>query len=402
MKYGLFKYETENIGDEIQSIAARRFLPTVDELIDRDRLGEYTPSEEVKLITNGWFMHEPYQWPPKSEMVKPLLISMYIDPADPKVSDAFFSDEGIEYLNSHGPVGARDLSTLDLLKKHGVDAYFSGCMTLTLQRDPNIPKGDFILAVDVPQPVADMIRQHTDRPVIQSSPYFDANMSQTDRFQLAEYFLYLYQSAHAVVSTRLHAMLPSLAMGTPVFLVKDHQKYDEKRYAGLADLVNSATDTEYLEDYSLFDVDSPKANPDTYLKIREKLISTVSEFTGYNNGSTFRTVDFSKIASNESYIRLFTKGFHSLNRALLLEGDKSWLQEQNDDLHRINDDLHKVQENQNARIEELDLIRKNLILQNEELHKQIEEIKNSNTWKVGLAVTAPGRKIKDLIKKGQK
>lgn len=402
MKYGLFKYETENIGDEIQSIAARRFLPTVDELIDRDRLGEYAPSEEIKLITNGWFMHAPYQWPPKSEMVRPLLISMYVDPSDPKVEDAFFSEEGIEYLNSHGPVGARDLSTLNLLKEHGVDAYFSGCMTLTLQRDPDIPKGDFILAVDVPQPVVDMIRQHTDRAVIQSSPYFDADMSQTDRFQLAEYFLYLYQSAHAVVSTRLHAMLPSLAMGTPVFLIKDHQKYDEKRYAGLADLVNSATDTEYLENYSLFDVDNPKANPDTFLGIREKLISTVSEFTGYNNSSTFRTVDFSKIACNESYIRLFTKGFHSLNRALLLEGDKSWLQEQNDDLRRINDDLRKVHENQNARIEELDLVREKLIMQNEELRKQIEEIKNSSTWKVGSIVTAPGRKIKDLIKEGQK
>ena len=49
MKYGLFKYETENIGDEIQSIAARRFfLPSVDAYIDRDRLGEYCPDEETK------------------------------------------------------------------------------------------------------------------------------------------------------------------------------------------------------------------------------------------------------------------------------------------------------------------------------------------------------------------
>lgn len=54
MKYGLFKYETENIGDEIQSIAARRFLPSVDTYIDRDRLGEYCPDEETKIITNGW------------------------------------------------------------------------------------------------------------------------------------------------------------------------------------------------------------------------------------------------------------------------------------------------------------------------------------------------------------
>ena len=103
-----------------------------------------------------------------------------------------------------------------------------------------------------------MVQSHTGRSVIHASPYFDANMSQDDRFQLAEYFLYLYQSAAAVISTRLHAMLPALALETPVFLVKDRSKYDEKRYAGLAELVNSATDEEYLNDYSLFDVDAPK------------------------------------------------------------------------------------------------------------------------------------------------
>ena len=268
MKYGLFKYETENIGDEIQSIAARRFLPSVDAYIDRDRLGEYCPDEETKIITNGWFMHAPYQWPPKSGKVIPLTVSMYIDQADSKVLDTFFSDTSIKYLNDHGPVGARDLSTLELLQKHGVESYFSGCMTLTLQRDPSIPKGDFVLAVDVPQSVVEMVQSHTGRSVIHASPYFDANMSQDDRFQLAEYFLYLYQSAAAVISTRLHAMLPALALETPVFLVKDRSKYDEKRYAGLAELVNSATDEEYLNDYSLFDVDAPKKNPESYLEIR--------------------------------------------------------------------------------------------------------------------------------------
>ena len=130
-----------NIGDEIQSICGKGvFLPSVDAYIDRDRLGEYCPDEETKIITNGWFMHAPYQWPPKSGKVIPLTVSMYIDQADSKVLDTFFSDTSIKYLNDHGPVGARDLSTLELLQKHGVESYFSGCMTLTLQRDPSISK----------------------------------------------------------------------------------------------------------------------------------------------------------------------------------------------------------------------------------------------------------------------
>nr|DAM02778.1 MAG TPA: Polysaccharide pyruvyl transferase [Caudoviricetes sp.] len=391
MQYALFKYETENIGDEIQSIAARRFLPAVDILIDRDRLGSCNVESDTKIIANGWFMHSPYQWPPKSAQLDPLLISMYIDQSDPRVINAFFNEKSINYMNEHGPVGARDLSTLKLLQEHGVDAYFSGCMTLTLQKDPDIAKENFILAVDLPQAVVEMIRRHTNRAVIQTSPYFDADMSQEDRFQLAEYFLFLYQSAHAVVSTRLHAMLPALAFGTPVFLIKDQRKYDEKRYAGLDDLVNSATDEEYLNDYSLFDVDVPPSNPDKYLILRQKLIAKASEFTHFNNDYSFRTVDFSQIASNESYIRLFTKGFSSLNRALLLEGDKAWLQEQNKDLCRIREKL-------DTQIHEMQIDQTNLMTQNRDLQRQIEEIKQSSSWKIGRLLTAPGRKMKDIFK----
>ena len=392
MQYGLFSYETENIGDEIQSIAARRFLPKVDTYVERDHIGQWEPQEDTKVIMNGWFMHPPYAWPPASEKIHPLLASMYVDQADLQVGEAFFSPESVAYLNSHGPVGARDLSTMEFLRRHGVEAYFSGCMTLTLQADPDVEKQDYILAVDLPQAVVDMLRQKTKRPVIESSPYFDADMSRDDRFQLAEYFLFLYQSAHAVVTTRLHAMLPSLALGTPVFLVMDHAKYDSRRYAGLDDLVNKATDIDYLNDYSLFDVDNPPANPERYLPLREKLIAAAAAFTGYDNGKTFRTVDFSRIAMNEAYARLFTRGFHSLNTALLLSGDKAWLQEQYDDLRTHYEALQTQYETLHAQYEgERE--------EQERLLAQIDAIYESRTWKAGRMVSAPVRLLKRTMGK---
>ena len=94
----------------------------------------------------------------------------------------------------------------------------------------------------------------------------------------------------------------------------------------------------------------------------KQLIKRVTDFTGYDSGSSFRTVDFSHIADNESYIRLFTRGFHSLNRALLLEGDKEWLQEQCDDLRRIQQ--HLDEELQDARKMQNDLSLQNDILRN--------------------------------------
>lgn len=408
MKYALFEYDTENIGDEIQSIAARRFLPEVDAFVNRDRVRSWSPEEPTKIIVNGWFMHPPYLWPPKADAhVDPLLISMYIDETDEQVLKTFFSESGLQYLRSHGPVGARDLSTLNLLEDHGVESYFSGCLTLTLQQDPNVAKQDYILAVDVPEDIVEMIRRHTSRPVIEVSPYYDSMMQRKDRFQLAEYFLFLYQSAHSVVTTRLHALLPSLALQTPVLLLKDHLKYDPKRYAGLDSLGLSATDTEYLEDYSLFDVDNPPANPDDYLQIRQRLIDRASEFTGHDNPYSFSTVDFTTIAYNESYVRQFTRGFSALNKQALLSGDKAWLQEQKLDLeHRYSCLAAEMKKQQNADAEKIQNLETRIQSLNsqckhekQEYEKRIAHMLDSHIWKIGSVVTYPARYIKAKFEK---
>lgn len=375
MKYGLLSYNTENIGDEIQSIAARRFLPCVDQYINRDEIGSVQVDSPTKLIMNGWYMHEPYAWPPSSEILEPLLISMYFEKRDQKVCDAIFSDASLRYFRKYGPVGTRDLTTLQLLQDNGVEAYFSGCLTLTLQADPEIKKQDYILAVDVPHDVVAMIKQHTSRPVIESSPYYDANLSLEDRYYAAEYFLYLYQSAHTVVTTRLHAMLPSLALGTNVVLIKDNKKYDPSRYAGLDNLVNSVFDSEYLENYNLYDVDNPPVNPTRHLELREQLIERASSFTGYNNDTTFRTLDFNELMQSESAARIFTRGFATLNKAALLAGDKAWLEEQKTDLLQQVDKFKRENER---------LIVENQILssENSEMKQKIDRIESTVSYRV--------------------
>ena len=38
----------------------------------------------------------------------------------------------IEYLRTYGPIGCRDWTTVDLLLSAGVDAFFTGCVTTTV------------------------------------------------------------------------------------------------------------------------------------------------------------------------------------------------------------------------------------------------------------------------------
>lgn len=133
-KYGLLVYDTENIGDEIQSIAARRFLPQIDYLFNRDRINntKIHKNDRVKLIMNGWFMGEPYDWPPQNNQIEPLLLSMYVERNNHnnKTEKYFFSKKSMDYLRANGPIGARDLGTLSYFKKKNDLRRFNGLINL--------------------------------------------------------------------------------------------------------------------------------------------------------------------------------------------------------------------------------------------------------------------------------
>lgn len=367
-KFALFEYSTENIGDEIQSIAARRFLPKVDYYVDRDRLSSFSSDSPVRLIMNGWYNRNPESWPPRSDSkIEPLLVSMHVSQKDKQVVKSFLSSDSIEFLKKNGPVGARDKSTEEFFSKHGIPSYFSGCVTLTLQRDPEIKKRDFILAIDVSKKVIDAIKQRTNRPIVEISVYHFPYLSREERFFVAEYFLSLYQSAAAVVTTRLHAMLPSLAFETPVLLIKDNQKYEAKRYEGLAELVRSATEEEFINSLDIFKFDKPTKNPIKYKKIRESLIKKCSDFTGFNNDRTFRTVKLDDSMFDIRFIRAFAFGWSSTFPKALLEGDVAWRDRQIEDLK----DILKIEQKKSRILND----------QIKDLSQELNDVYNSKSWR---------------------
>ncbi len=142
MKYGLLYWrETNNIGDDIQAYAAMRFLPRVDYLIDREAPNalETPANERVAVIMNGWLLYNTFNWPP-SNALYPLCVSMHF--VDKHQAD-YLNGLGGDWLRAYGPVGCRDEYTRNLLASKNIDAYFSGCLTLTLPK----PKHSLIRAV---------------------------------------------------------------------------------------------------------------------------------------------------------------------------------------------------------------------------------------------------------------
>lgn len=311
-KFGIYHYQTENIGDTVQTLAMMRFIPRVDYVFDRDNINatKIAPSDEVKLIMNGWYMHArdgQFDWPPKDPNLTPLLISMYLerDVEDNRADLAFFTGESREFLKKYGPVGARDSGTDRFLKENGVKSYYSGCMTLTLLPDKSVQKQDYILAVDVSDKVYEFMKQNTKREVIRMDTYVGNDLALEEKMVIAKYWLALYQSAYAVVTTRLHVMLPSLALQTPVLALR---KKNMHRFEGLIDLVNNCTEEDFVTKKFNYNLDKPKANPETYKKIAESLAKKCREFTKYDERASYLSNQtWAEFVTSPEFARATTK-----------------------------------------------------------------------------------------------
>lgn len=117
----------KNIGDYMQSLAARQFAGSDAMLLEREKLHQHS-GELTRLVMNGWFMHHPSRFPP-SEAVVPLFVSFHVRP---KIESRFFTEKAIAYLKAHEPIGCRSTEMVDMLARHGIRGEYTSCLTLTL------------------------------------------------------------------------------------------------------------------------------------------------------------------------------------------------------------------------------------------------------------------------------
>lgn len=287
MVFGLLSYSgTDNVGDEIQSLAALGLIPDPKYYFNRDNLGQagddIDPADpHVSVIMNGWFGQYPENWPP-ADKIRPLLVSMHITQEEVsskfniKPDEFMLAPSLVKYMQHHGPAGARDRATLKLLQKAGIDSYFSGCLTLTLNR-PDVKRADdLIVFCDVAKEAVTYARAQARRPVLTVSHtgYGESNVA--ERFERAKELLSLYARASCVVTSRLHCALPCLAMGTPVLFI--NIVADPYRLDGLLDFLHHGTADEFTAGLLDYDINDPPPNKTKHLFYRKNLINQVKSF----------------------------------------------------------------------------------------------------------------------------
>lgn len=320
MRYGLLTYAENrkffNVGDYIQSLAAKQFLPQVDEYLNREALADYA-GDPIKLIMNGWFTHNATNWVPAST-IEPLFVSFHVNnTAAPGMLDS----AGVAYLKAHQPIGCRDQFTVDTLRAKGIDAYFSGCLTLTLDsyRVEDSERSDAVYIVDplYGYPTLEKVTYDYRRFLrsIQSGDIFKirrrarhlgnlidkdllasaihvnqeppANtFSDSEKFAMAEDLLRKYARARLVITSRIHCALPCLALGTPVIFINGFTTFvDSCRFDGILDLFNRVDVDSRTGDFSAnfplqgkIDADTVVVNKDLHRGLAEAMKSTCRGF----------------------------------------------------------------------------------------------------------------------------
>jgi len=246
-----------NLGDYMQTLAMRamwrRLGVSDDEVIavDRDGLAEYD-GPEVLLPLNAVLYERSLPLPPA---IRPVMVGV-----NAKKS---VIDRHRDFFARHAPIGCRDTATAGHLNEIGIDAFVTGCLTLSFDPRGVGEHGDRIMAVfgegsgrlpvgaltEIPVSMHDRVDL-----VYQRHPMTRMPLSPNDceaMEALAAALLARYRRDAARVVTPLHhAATPCIASGIPVTICR--QRWDD-RFSQLIKIVP----VHVAPDFQSIDWDAP-------------------------------------------------------------------------------------------------------------------------------------------------
>ena len=229
--------ESLNLGDDIQNIAASKFLPNYDTIIDRNTANTDTEIKTDKIYTiyNGWF-DSAFTKFPLPDFIEPYFVSFHINDSNHYLNPLYKRlleehkinqkpiAEQTEFFKRFEPIGCRDTHTVNLLQSNGIEAYFSGCLTLTLTNPfLDTERTDEILVVDAHILNTSLFYSLIPKDIQERATYITQTIKDITQWktkvELAQNFLDRLAKAKVVITSRLHTALPCLAFNTPVIFI---------------------------------------------------------------------------------------------------------------------------------------------------------------------------------------
>jgi lipopolysaccharide biosynthesis glycosyltransferase len=186
--------------------------------VDRDFSNLEQVPDGTWMIAFGWHMHPLYDLRydfPYHPNIRPLFVSFHVNRLD------MLSDAALDYLRRYGPVGCRDWTTVFLLLSADVDAFFTGCLTTTIDavfpRRKDVYDGHGAVGlIDIDEKAAGTVDDREVRVFTHQADEF-RHMTLVEGLRAASDVLSAYQRGlDRAVTRRLHAYLPLVSLGVPV------------------------------------------------------------------------------------------------------------------------------------------------------------------------------------------
>ena len=179
--------------------------------IDKPEISSYSGEPVILPIVKG---HPQYHSISKafSNKVIPVFICW-------SLLDGALNQEDIEYLKAHEPIGCRDEHTLNECLKNGIKAYLNGCITICFPHLEKYNEDGKVYLVDVQPELEEQIPENLKKNAVRLSHLIPEG---EDLYGMAKALLEEYAtSARLIITSRLHAAIPCMAMGIPVILAKN-------------------------------------------------------------------------------------------------------------------------------------------------------------------------------------
>lgn len=180
---------------------------------------------------------------PFPEDIHPIFISSVM------LKNEEITDELVAYLKENEPIGCRDEQARSMLRDLDIEAYLMGCFTICLPQREHAPESGKTFLVDVSENLYKFIPDELKKNAVRIShavPVHTSVMTVEEDNRLnkeAEKLLARYRDeASLVITSRLHAAAPCIAMGIPVILASDNIDF---RYSWLDKYVPIYTQDEY-------------------------------------------------------------------------------------------------------------------------------------------------------------
>ncbi len=246
-----------NVGESIQSVVMREIYEKCgvqeDSIIKINQcdIKAYQGEEVILPLRLPLSKENIDDYLPLTSSVHPFFISLH-------VHDDIFEDRPdlVEYFQKYQPIGCRDEISCEYFRTHGIESYIMGCYTLMFLPRENTEQQNKIVCVDISSKLDEVIPSDIKKDVIKKThaiPYLEYPVSpkEDDRLEqiAAEYVDFYRNEAKLVITSRLHAAAPCIAMGIPVILASDNVDF---RYAWI---------DRFLPIYQASDYNSIQWNP---------------------------------------------------------------------------------------------------------------------------------------------